>query len=147
MVSQGSDNLLGLCWPALKGARVVTGGFDGVGRRRAGARWALRVVVGLLIVGAGCAGPPATSQPADRGTRPRSGADRLNRPDPGWVEDELDLSSLPGRIHIVRSGETLYGITRKYYGDERHWRRILVANRHRLSDPNRLRAGMNLIIP
>lgn len=41
----------------------------------------------------------------------------------------------------------MYSITRQYYGDEKHWRKVLVANRNRLRDPNNLRVGMKLIIP
>jgi len=57
------------------------------------------------------------------------------------------MTALPGRVHCVQPGETLFSITRQYYGDTKHWRKILLANRNRLEDPDNLRVGMKLIIP
>ena len=51
------------------------------------------------------------------------------------------------RVHVVQTGETLYELARRYYNDQRQWRRIYEANRQRIQDPNDIRAGMKLIIP
>jgi nucleoid-associated protein YgaU len=51
------------------------------------------------------------------------------------------------RVHVVEPKETLYAIARRYYNDEKHWRKILEANRNRISDPNKIEVGMKLIIP
>ena len=51
------------------------------------------------------------------------------------------------RFHIVRRGETLSGISHRYYGSPNKWRNLLAANRSCLEDPNKLRPGMKLIIP
>jgi len=51
------------------------------------------------------------------------------------------------RVHVVRPGETLFGLARKYYGDQRQWRRIYQANRSRIDDPQQIGKGMKLIIP
>jgi len=51
------------------------------------------------------------------------------------------------RIHVVKKGETLYGIARRYYNDGRQWRRIFQANRDRIQEPNQLPVGLRLIIP
>ena len=51
------------------------------------------------------------------------------------------------RIHIVEQGETLSGISQKYYGTASGWQKIYVANRNILSSPDRLRPGMRLVIP
>jgi nucleoid-associated protein YgaU len=51
------------------------------------------------------------------------------------------------RIHVVEKGETLSGISAKYYGSPRYWQKILTANRASLNDPNRLLPGSRLIIP
>jgi len=51
------------------------------------------------------------------------------------------------RFYVVQSGDTLSGISRKFYGSQRHWPKILNANRDILHDPNRLTPGLRLIIP
>jgi nucleoid-associated protein YgaU len=51
------------------------------------------------------------------------------------------------RIHVVQKGETLSSISAKYYGSARQWRKIVLANRDNLPDPNRLTPGTKLIIP
>ncbi len=51
------------------------------------------------------------------------------------------------RTHVVKSGETLQSISKKYYGDPNKWRRIYEANRQRISDPRKMQVGMKLIIP
>ena len=51
------------------------------------------------------------------------------------------------KFHIVRKGETLSEISRKYYGSANKWQKILDANRNVISDANKLRPGTKLIIP
>ncbi len=51
------------------------------------------------------------------------------------------------RFHIVRPGETLSGISHKYYGTPGQWRKIFEANRGTLKDANTVRSGTRLIIP
>jgi nucleoid-associated protein YgaU len=51
------------------------------------------------------------------------------------------------RFHIVRGGETLSGISSRYYGSANKWRKILNANHSRIKNPNRLRPGTTLMIP
>lgn len=51
------------------------------------------------------------------------------------------------RIHIIRKGDTLYGLARQYYGDSSRWKEIWTANKDHLQDPNRLEVGLKLIIP
>ena len=51
------------------------------------------------------------------------------------------------RTHVVRSGETLTGIAKEYYGAGASWRRIYEANRAVIPDPDRLGVGMKLTIP
>ena len=51
------------------------------------------------------------------------------------------------RVHVVQPKETLYSISRRYYGHGRHWRRIFQANNNRIVDPNQIEVGMKLIIP
>jgi acetyl esterase/lipase/phage tail protein X len=53
----------------------------------------------------------------------------------------------PPRFHLVRTGETLSEISRKYYGSTGQWRKIFEANRGTVTDANTVRAGTKLIIP
>lgn len=49
--------------------------------------------------------------------------------------------------HVVARGDTLSGISRKYYGTTARWRDIYEANRVTLSSPSALRPGMVLKLP
>ena len=51
------------------------------------------------------------------------------------------------RIYIVQSGDTLSGISKKYYGTTAKWQKILDANRSTLKNPESLAPGMKLVIP
>ena len=51
------------------------------------------------------------------------------------------------RTHIVQRGETLWGISQKYYGDGKGWNKIYAANRNRIRDPKDVPTGTKLIIP
>ncbi len=62
------------------------------------------------------------------------------------VEPAPDSSS-DTQIHIVREGDTPASISRRYYGDERQWRRILDANRDRIGAEDELEVGTQLRIP
>ncbi len=128
---------------ATAGAMAPRGGCATLGSRWR--RLGLAAALGLGLAAASC-GPPPTTQPvANDGSAPPAVTDNAKPaaeepPDP-------ELARLPGRVHTVQAGETLYSITAKYYGDGKHWRKILVANRNRLSDPQDLRVGMKLIVP
>jgi len=50
--------------------------------------------------------------------------------------------------HVVRSGQTLSGISKQHYGATKHWRFIYNTNKRVIgSNPNRLPAGETLVIP
>ena len=51
------------------------------------------------------------------------------------------------RIHKVVKGDTLYALARQYYGQQGKWRAIWDANRGRISNPDRLYVGTELVIP
>lgn len=51
-----------------------------------------------------------------------------------------------GRTHVVKKKESLSSIANQYYG-VRNWRKIYEANRDRISDPNVIHPGMELVIP
>lgn len=49
--------------------------------------------------------------------------------------------------HIVRQGDTLYKLSRQYYGNTENWILIYNANKGRLGDNNTLYVGQELTIP
>ena len=51
------------------------------------------------------------------------------------------------RVHVVKAGDTLETIAKKYYGDPARWTRIYSANNAQLSGGRPLKAGMELEIP
>jgi len=59
----------------------------------------------------------------------------------------LSKPSSTQRQHRVQRGETLYQISRRFYGNGSQWQRIARANPLLESNPARLRAGMVLVIP
>ena len=56
-------------------------------------------------------------------------------------------ASPAGGPYTVRKGDTLYGLARRFYNDQRKWHLIYAANRTTLSDPNYIRVGQVLTIP
>lgn len=53
----------------------------------------------------------------------------------------------PSRMHTVKSGDTLSGIAKAYYGNASLFPKIFDANRDKLSDPDKIRTGQALAIP
>jgi nucleoid-associated protein YgaU len=51
------------------------------------------------------------------------------------------------RTYRIKSGDTLSGISRKFYGDSSRWRMIYERNRKVLGNPNRIPVGAKIIIP
>jgi nucleoid-associated protein YgaU len=50
-------------------------------------------------------------------------------------------------IHKVKPNDSLFKISRKYYGDETEWHKIYEANKDEMSGPNALYIGQELLIP
>ena len=51
------------------------------------------------------------------------------------------------RIYVVREGDTLASISRKFYKSSGRWKKIRDANRSVLDDPTKLKPGQTLTIP
>ncbi len=51
------------------------------------------------------------------------------------------------RTHVVKKGDTLQKISKKYYGTTKNWRRICDANKNVLKDCDTLIPGTKLVIP
>jgi nucleoid-associated protein YgaU len=53
-----------------------------------------------------------------------------------------------GSFHTVAAGDTLSSISRKHFGDGKHWEKIYEANKGAIgSDPARLKVGQRLSLP
>lgn len=68
----------------------------------------------------------------------------------GPAEDAAGAGERPSdssRTHVVREGENLGSIARRYLGSANRWKDILDANKDKLSRPERLKVGMELVIP
>ncbi len=83
-------------------------------------------------------GPPA---PVEKTYDPKNGA--------SWDASYTSIPMTPSepRYHTVAKSDTLYGLARAYYNDQRRWKDIYEANRSAISDPNRIRIGQRLEIP
>jgi LysM repeat protein len=51
------------------------------------------------------------------------------------------------RTYVVREGDTLASISRKFYKSSGRWKKIRDANRSAIDDPAKLKPGMTLVIP
>jgi len=56
-------------------------------------------------------------------------------------------SSSGSRTYVVREGDTLASISRKFYKSSGHWKKIRDANRSAIPDPAKLKPGTTLTIP
>ena len=57
------------------------------------------------------------------------------------------VASKSVRIHEVKQGQTLSHIAQQYYGSPTQWQKIVEANNKLLSDPDKVKPGMRLVIP
>ena len=48
---------------------------------------------------------------------------------------------------VVQPGDTLSNIAKQFYGNPNDYNRIFTANRDKLSDPDKIQAGQELVIP
>ena len=60
---------------------------------------------------------------------------------------ETILNKKTGNIHIVQPGDSLSKLSKKYYGDLEHWKRILNANKDTLNGSTNILVGQRLKIP
>ena len=57
-------------------------------------------------------------------------------------------SSAPApRTYTVQPGDSLSKISQQFYGDANKYMKIFEANKDKLSDPDKVRAGQELVIP
>jgi tetratricopeptide (TPR) repeat protein len=56
-------------------------------------------------------------------------------------------SKKAGQTYVVKSGDTLVSISRKFYKSPKRWKAILEANKKNIRDPKDLTVGQSLFIP
>jgi nucleoid-associated protein YgaU len=56
-------------------------------------------------------------------------------------------STSVARSYIVQPGDSLSKISKQFYGDSNQYMKIFEANKDRLTDPDKIKAGMDLRIP
>jgi hypothetical protein len=62
--------------------------------------------------------------------------------------DAVVKSATPAaRSYTVQPGDTLYGISQRYWGNGNYWPALYQANRSKISDPNLIYAGQVVTIP
>lgn len=108
-------------------------------------RVAVTLFLGWVPCFIGCGAPDVGVPPAENEPPPSRRAEEPPPAEP--AEDYVDPDLGAGQTHLVRPGETLYSISRKYYGSETQWRKIYYANQRRLTHPDEVPAGIRLIIP
>lgn len=66
---------------------------------------------------------------------------------PKAVAVKTATKSAGGQTYVVRQGDTLVSISRKFYKTPARWKGILDANKNEIDDPEKLKIGQSLIIP
>jgi Phage tail lysozyme/LysM domain len=70
---------------------------------------------------------------------------------PRTITAHLDAIVKPAtpaaRSYTVQPGDTLYGISQRYWGNGKYWPALYQANRSKISDPNLIYAGQVVTIP
>jgi nucleoid-associated protein YgaU len=56
-------------------------------------------------------------------------------------------STAAARTYTVQPGDNLSKISKQFYGDANKYMKIFEANKDKLADPDKVRAGIELIIP
>ena len=59
---------------------------------------------------------------------------------------EINITS-EFQTYTVQKGDTLWKISRQFYGSGKEWRKIFQANQDTISNPDKIRAGIELRIP
>ena len=56
-------------------------------------------------------------------------------------------STPAARSYTVQAGDSLSKIAKQFYGDANQYMKIFEANKDKLSDPDKIKPGMDLVIP
>jgi nucleoid-associated protein YgaU len=70
-----------------------------------------------------------------------------NKPDFSDVQSGSSSTADSFQSYTVKSGDTLSGIAKHFYGNANAYMKIFEANKDQLSDPNKIKPGQVLKIP
>jgi nucleoid-associated protein YgaU len=78
--------------------------------------------------------------------------DQVKLVDPSFTDLTLNLSVDPSlapkqQIYTVAAGDSLSKIAKQFYGNANEYMRIFDANKDKLTDPNTVKVGQQLVIP
>jgi nucleoid-associated protein YgaU len=100
---------------------------------------------------------PTETAPAPEVTTPRPPATpvEVTTPEatktPQTVKPAAAAETVPAiarpKTYTVQKNDTLIGLARRFYGSAAKWRDIYSANRDKISDPNKLKAGITITLP
>ena len=73
--------------------------------------------------------------------------DAIKRVDPSFsdLKHDIEVRESSNQTYTVQAGDNLSKISKHFYGDPNQYRKIAEANH--LDDPNKIKAGQQLIIP
>jgi LysM repeat protein len=67
---------------------------------------------------------------------------------PAAAAAAVGAPSIPAaRTYTVQAGDSLSKISKQFYGDSNMYMKIFDANKDKLADPDKIKAGMDLLIP
>jgi LysM repeat protein len=66
---------------------------------------------------------------------------------PAKAQAQAVGSTAGNRTYQVQPGDNLSKISRQFYGNPNEYNKIFQANRDKMSDPDHIRPGMELVIP
>lgn len=90
--------------------------------------------------------PEGNELPVEDNTVPENGTEsEVPSADPESSTTSSDLVGPEGTTHIVKAGDMLMLLAKKYYGDESKYTLIMEANG--ITDPNKIAVGQKLTIP
>lgn len=62
------------------------------------------------------------------------------------TKEKKDKPAEP-RTYVIQTGDTLFKVSEKFYGDATHWKKIRDANRTNIDPDGRVRVGQSILIP
>jgi nucleoid-associated protein YgaU len=73
--------------------------------------------------------------------------DSLSRPQGDMPPGRKGKLGSAKKTYTVQPGDTMQKIAQAVYGDGARWKEIFEANRTKISDPNLIQVGQELVIP
>src|SRR6516165_7002281 len=100
------------------------------------AKQAARIAPAVAVAGAMFAMPDHAESPVSRTTP----VERVE------LASSIKPAS-PAQVYVVQSGDTLWSIAQRFYGNPLMWSHIYYANESQINDPNEIHQGQQLTIP